>query len=59
MNKNNPGIWGIKLNVKESVEICDLSGLRKIIAPNGVIPIVNNLKIDFNESTLAKINMSK
>lgn len=59
VNKNNPGIWGIKLNVKESVEICDLSGLRKIIAPNGVIPIVNNLKIDFNESTLAKINMSK
>ncbi len=48
-NKNNPSLFGIKLNVNESVEIEDVNGNKKILPPNGVIPIINNLNIDFNE----------
>jgi hypothetical protein len=37
------------------VEIKDADGNVKQIAGNGVIPIVRNLKIKFNENTIGEI----
>ena len=54
-NKNNPMLWGIKLALSNVVEIKDANGTIKQIAGNGVIPIVNNLKIKFNENTIGEI----
>ena len=54
-NKNNPMIWGIKLNLTEDVTIKDSQGNEKTIDKNGVIPIVSGLKIKFNETTFAEI----
>ena len=57
-NKNNPSIWGIKLNIDSNVQIKDQVGNVKEIANNGVIPIIQNLKIKFNEELIAKININ-
>lgn len=54
-NKNNPSIWGIKLAMSEEVEIKDSNGNIKMIPKDGVIPIVRNLKIRFNENTVGEI----
>ena len=54
-NKNNPSLWGIKLALNSPVEIKDADGNVKQIAGNGVIPIVRNLKIKFNENTIGEI----
>lgn len=54
-NKNNPSIWGIKLDIAEDVEIKDAQGRCMIVAHNGVIPIVRNLKIKFNDNTIGEI----
>ena len=54
-NKNNPSIWGIKLILDNDIMIKDAEGNEKIIQGRGVIPIVRNLKIKFNENTIGEI----
>lgn len=54
-NKNNPLLWGIKLDLSRSVAVKDVSGAQKTIQGNGVIPIVRNLKIKFNENLIGVI----
>ncbi len=56
-NKNNPSIWGIKLNLDNDVLIKDVAGNEKTILRNGVIPIVNNLKIKFNDEAIGQITI--
>ena len=55
VNKNNPGLWGIQLHLKNDVVIRDKSNHEKTIDKDGVIPIVNSLEIIFNESVTGKI----
>ena len=55
VNKNNPGLWGIQLQVNEDVLIKDKNGNEKTIAKDGIIPIVNGLKIKFNETAVGEI----
>lgn len=55
VNKNNPSLWGIKLDLPHTVLIKDKEGIEKEIDGQGVIPIINNLKIKFNESAVAEI----
>ena len=59
VNKNNPGLWGIKLDLANPVFIKDASGQEKIVAPGGVIPIINNLEIKFGEGAIAQIVCEK
>lgn len=47
-NKNNPSLWGIKLALDKDIKIEDSFGNIKTVAKTGVIPIVKNLKIKFN-----------
>ena len=54
-NKNNPSLWGIKLNLDNDVLIKDCEGKEKIILKNGVIPIINKLKIKFNDGCIGQI----
>ena len=54
-SKNNPQIWGIKLELDEDVLIKDANGVEKTISKDGVIPIISNLKIKFNEKTIALV----
>lgn len=54
-NKNNPSRWGIKLALDYGVEIEDAGGNVKIIAGDGVVPIIRNLKIKFNENVIGEI----
>lgn len=55
-NKNNPSIWGIKLRLEHDIEVMDKSGLvKKITKESGVIPIVANLKIQFDDATVGEI----
>lgn len=54
-NKNNPSLWGIKLDLTQPVVIKDSSGTVKTIQGNGVIPIVRDLKIKFNENLIGEI----
>lgn len=55
-NKNNPSLWGIKLNYTSDIEIKDTKGVIKQISKNGVIPIIKGLKIKFNENTIGIIH---
>lgn len=55
VNKNNPSLWGIKLALDNAVEIKDTSGNVKIIAGDGVVPIIRKLKIKFDENTVGEI----
>ena len=54
-NRKNPSLWGIKLALGADVEIKDASGNVKTIAGDGVVPIIRNLKIKFDENTVAEI----
>ena len=55
VNKNNPSLWGIKLNIDHDVLIKDKNGNEKQVSKDGVIPIVNNLKIKFDDSLIGQI----
>ena len=55
VNKNNPSLWGIKLALENDVEIKDCEGNEKVVANDGVIPIVRNLKIRFKENLIGEI----
>lgn len=54
-NKNNPSLWGIKLNFDNDILIKDQEGKEKVISKNGVIPIINRLKIKFNDNYIGQI----
>lgn len=54
-NKNNPLFWGIKLNLNYSVFIKDTFGTTQEIAINGVIPILNHLKVKFSDNVIGEI----
>ena len=54
-SKNNPNIWGIRLNNNKEYVVEDRSGHQKVIAPNGVIPIVRGLKIKENNNIIGEI----
>lgn len=55
VNKNNSSLWGIKLALENDVEIKDCEGNEKVVANDGVIPIVRNLKIRFKENLIGEI----
>lgn len=55
VNKNNPSLWGIKLKLDEGVEVNDAVGNVRQVAQDGVIPIVLNLKIKFQENITGEI----
>lgn len=54
-NKKNPSVWGIKLANQNDVLIKDADGNERTVAKDGVIPIVKNLKIKFNENVIGEI----
>lgn len=54
-NKNNPNLWGIKLDINEDIKIVDAFNAEKVIKKDGVIPIIKNLKIEFPEEVAGKI----
>lgn len=54
-NKRDPSLWGIKLSLDGEVEIKDGEGNVKTVVCDGVIPIVRNLKIKFNQTTIGEI----
>ncbi len=54
-NKKDSSLWGIKLNLTADVEIKDINGTIKVIKRDGIIPIIRNLKIKFNENTIGEI----
>ena len=55
VNKNNPALWGIKLRLNNAVKIVDKTGKEMLINSDGIIPILNGLKIQFNEATIGEI----
>ncbi len=54
-NKKNLALWGIRLNTPQDTAVRDTAGTVKIIPQGGVIPIVQNLSIKFNENTKGEI----
>lgn len=58
-NKNNPSIWGIRLNLDKNVLIKDNTGVEKEIDSKGVIPILNGLKIKFDDRVFGQIIMKE
>jgi hypothetical protein len=54
-SRDNPNIWGIRNVTAQSFTITDAKGVKKIIPPNGVIPIVRNITIQFNDDTKGEI----
>ncbi len=54
-NKKNPGLWGIELRLDKDIYIKDKEGKEKIIKKDGVIPIISNLKIKFNDGVIGEI----
>ena len=54
-NPNKPSIWGIRLNLGDKVEIKDVNGNVRIVEGNGVIPLINNLKIKFADNVIGEI----
>ena len=55
VNKNNPSLWGIKLNLNNPILVKDSGGKEKSIDGHGVIPIINKLKVKFTDSAIAEI----
>lgn len=59
VNKNNPSLFGLKLNLDYNIQIKDQLGTTKEVLGDGIIPIVNNLKIKFSEELIAQIIINK
>ena len=58
-NKNNPALWGIRLNLPNSILVKDVSGTEKVIQGDGVIPIINNLKVKFAADAIGQIKTNE
>jgi hypothetical protein len=54
-NKKNPSLWGLRITVGGDIFIKDANGTEKTVAAGGVIPIIQGLKIKFNENTIGEI----
>lgn len=54
-NKKDPSRWGIRITVGGDIQIKDTNGNVKTVAAGGVIPIIKDLKIKFNENTIGEI----
>ena len=59
VNKNNKELWGIKLDLEEDVYIKDSKDNEKTIPANGVVPIISNLKLKFNDNVIGQIITNK
>lgn len=55
VNKNNPSLWGIKIRLPNDVLIKDKNCNEKTIDKDGVIPILNGLKIKFSDGVIGEI----
>jgi hypothetical protein len=58
VNKNNPSLWGIKFKLENEIQVKDKDENVKEIDKNGVVPIVNNLKIKFSDECVAEIKIN-
>lgn len=54
-NKKNPALLGLRTNVTSDVLIEDANGTRRTVPAGGVIPIIEGLKIYFNQNTIGEI----
>ena len=54
-SKKDPSHWGIRMNIEEELTIQDSAGTKKTISIGGVIPIIRDLTIQFNENTKGEI----
>ncbi len=54
-NKKNPGLLGIRLFLDKNVKITDKNGIAKEIDKNGVIPLIQNLQIEFDDNVKGEI----
>ena len=54
-SKKDPSHWGIRMTLPEEITVQDSSGNQKTIATGGVIPIIRDLTITFNENTKGEI----
>ena len=50
-NKNNPSLWGIRLELSAPVAVKDSHGAIRTVAADGVIPLIKDLKIQFDQNT--------
>ena len=55
VNKKNPALWGIRLHLDHDVLIKDATGKEVTVKGDGVIPIVNHLKIRFSDDAIGEI----
>ena len=55
VNKNNPSLWGIKLNLDKNILIKDSHNNEKEINNLGIIPIIKDLKIKFDDGLIGEI----
>jgi len=55
VNKSNPSLWGIKCRLDNDIKIVDSTGREKAIAKDGVVPLINNLKIYFTDTVIGSI----
>lgn len=58
-NKNNPSFWGIRLRGDISAVVSDCQGVVRKVAAGGVIPIIKDLQIEFNDQTKGQIVLWK
>ena len=56
-SKTNPSLWGLKIKLDNDVKIIDSHGQSRIVSKDGVIPLINNLTIEFNNQTIATIKL--
>ena len=54
-SKKDPTRWGIRMNTQQELIIEDSAGTKKVIPIGGVIPIIRDLTIKFNENTKGEI----
>lgn len=58
-NKNNSAVWGIKIQSSYDILIRDKYGNERKISAGGVIPIIKDLNIFFNQNTTGEIQLWK
>ena len=54
-NKENPALLGIRLFLDKNVTVMDKSAKAKEIDKNGVIPLIQNLAIEFGDNVKGEI----
>lgn len=54
-SKKNPSLLGIRLFLDKDVIVKDQTNTTKEIKRNGVIPLIHNLKIEFDDDVKGEI----